>query len=104
VAPPETRELGRLLRYRGLVVRESVCMKNKIAGLLMETGAVYNKERLHGRKYFTELLKNLQKVPESVKDLLRLSCGAMETFEATQKQLVNRLLADPTLTQRVERL
>jgi transposase len=104
VAPPEVRELRRLLRYRGLVVRESVRMKNKIAGLLMETGATYNKERLHGRKYFAELLKNLQEVPESVKDLLRLSRGAMETFEATQKQLVNRLLADPTLTQRVERL
>ena len=31
VAPPEVRELRRLLRYRGLVVRESVRMKNKIA-------------------------------------------------------------------------
>jgi len=104
VAPPEVRELRRLLRYRGLVLRESVRMKNKIAGLLMETGASYNKEKLHGRKYFTDLLKNLQEVPDSVKDLLRMSRGAMETFEATQKQLVNRLLAEPALTERVERL
>jgi len=104
VAPPEVRELRRLLRYRGLVVRESVRMKNKIAGLLMETGVSYNKEKLHGRKYFTDLVKNLEEVPESVKDLLRLSRGAMETFEATQKRLVNRLLAEPALAQRVERL
>ena len=104
VASAETRELRRLLRYRSLVVRESVRMKNKIAGLLMETGAAYNKEKLHGRKYFADLLQNLQEVPESVKDLLRLSRGAMETFEATQKQLVNRLLAEPALAQRVERL
>jgi hypothetical protein len=48
VAPPEVRELPRLLRYRCLVVRESVRMKNKIAGLLIETGASYNKEKLHG--------------------------------------------------------
>lgn len=104
VAPPEMRELRRLLRYRSLVVRESVRMKNKIAGLLMETGSPYNKEKLQGKKYFTELVKNLEEVPESVKDLLRLTRGAMETFEATQKQLVKRLLANPELGQRVERL
>jgi transposase len=104
VAPPELRELRRLLRYRCLVVREAVRMKNKIAGLLMETGSPYNKEKLHRRKYFTDLVKNLEEVPESVKDLLRLTRGAMETFEATQKQLVKRLLADRELGQRVERL
>lgn len=104
VAPPEVRELRRLLRYRGLVVRESVRMKNKIAGLLMEVGAPYNKEKLHGRKYFTDLVKNLEEVPESVKDLLRLTRGAMETFQAAQKQLVKRLLADQELGRRVERL
>src|SRR2546427_5564320 len=73
VAPSEIRELRRMLRYRNLVVAQAVQMKNKISGLLMETGAEYNKKRLHGEKYFTELLVNLQEVPESVKDLLRLS-------------------------------
>ncbi|MGA2193980.1 MAG: IS110 family transposase [Bryobacteraceae bacterium] len=104
VAPPEMRELRRLLRYRSLVVREAVRMKNKIAGLLMEVGAPYNKEKLHGRQYFAELLQNLEEVPESVKDLLRLTRGAMDTFQATQKQLVKRLLADRELAQHVERL
>ena len=37
--PPRIRELRRLLRYRSLVVSEAVRMKNKMAGLLMETGA-----------------------------------------------------------------
>lgn len=104
VAPSEMRELRRLLRYRSLVVRESVRMQNKIAGLLMEVGASYNKQRLHGRQYFAELLENLEEVPESVKDLLRLSRGALEMFGATQKQLVRRLLAAPALAERVERL
>lgn len=50
------------------------------------------------------MVKNLEEVPESVKELLRLTRGAMETFEATQKQLVKRLLADQDLSRRVERL
>ena len=104
VAPPEIRELRRLLRYRSLVVGESVRMKNKIAGLLMESGAPFNKEKLHGKKYFAHLLQNLEEVPESVKDLLRLSRGAMEMFEATQRRLVLALLANPKLSQRIERL
>ena len=104
VATPEIRELRRLLRYRSLVVRESVRMQNKIAGLLMESGTPFVKEKLHGRKYFARLLESLEEVPDSVKDLLRLSRGALEMFEATQKRLIARLLAHPDLGQRVERL
>jgi transposase len=104
VAPSEIRELRRLLRYRNLVVAQAVRMKNKISGLLMETGAEYSKQRLHGEKYFAELLENLEEVPESVKDLLRLSRGALEMFEATQQQLLARLQKHPQLAERVERL
>lgn len=104
VAPPRIRELRRLLRYRSLVVSEAVRMKNKMAGLLMETGALYVKEKLHGKKYFATLLEELEEVPESVIDLLRLSRGALEMFESTQKRLVRELLADPELTERVQRL
>jgi len=39
VAPSEIRELRRMLRYRNLVVGQAVQMKNKISGLLMESGA-----------------------------------------------------------------
>ena len=104
VASPRIRELRRLLRYRSLVVSEAVRMKNKMAGLLMETGALYVKEKLHRKKYFARLLEELEEVPESVIDLLRLSRGALEMFECTQKRLVRELLADPELTERVERL
>src|SRR5208283_3665093 len=48
-----------------------------------------------------ELLETAEEVPESVKDLLRLSRGAMEMFEATQQQLLARLRKDPLLAQRV---
>jgi transposase len=104
VAPAELRELRRLLRYRNLVVAQAVRMKNKMSGLLMEVGAEYNKQQLHGAKYFTELLGRVEEVPESVKDLLRLSRGAVETFQTTQKQLLAKLEQHPRLAERVERL
>ena len=34
----------RTLRYRGLLVEQMVQMKNRISGLLMETGASFNKQ------------------------------------------------------------
>ena len=104
VAEPEIRELRRVLRYRNLVVAHSVRMKNKMSGLLMEVGAEYNKQRLHGEKYFTQLLDTVEEVPQSVTDLLRLSRGAMEMFETTQQQLLTRLRTDPLLAHRVKLL
>ena len=104
VMPPEMRDLRRLLRYRSLVVQQSVRMQNKMAGLLMESGMVFQKEKLHGKKYFTELMRTLEEVPESVKDLLRMSRSSMEMFQSTQKQIVQRLLSEPALQQRIERL
>jgi transposase len=101
VAPAQIRELRRMLRYRNLVVAQSVRMQNKMSGLLMESGAEYNKQRLHGKQYFSQLLETMEEVPESVKDLLRMSRGAMEMFEATQQQLIARLRKDPLLAKRV---
>jgi transposase len=104
VLPPELRDLRRLLRYRSLVVQESVRMQNKMAGLLMECGASFSKEKLHGKKYFAQLIQSLEEVPESVKDLLHMSRGALEMFQGAQRRLVQRLLTDAALRQRVERL
>jgi transposase len=104
VLPPEMRDLRRLLRYRNMVVQQSVRMQNKMAGLLMESGTTFVKDKLHGKKYFSELMESLEEVPESVKDLLRMSRGSMAMFESTQKQIVKRLLSEQALQQRVERL
>jgi transposase len=104
VLPPEARDLRRLLRYRNMVVQQSVRMQNKMSGLLMESGTSFVKDKLHGKRYFAELMGTLEEVPESVKDLLRMSRSSMEMFESTQKQIVKRLLRDPALQQRVERL
>jgi len=79
-------------------------MKNQMSGLLMEVGAEYNKKQLHGERYFTELLGRLEEVPESVKELLRVSRSGLEMFEATQEQLLRKLRKEPLLSERVERL
>jgi len=48
--------------------------KNKIGGSADgERDRAFNKEKLHGKKYFTDVIKELAEVPESVKDLLRMS-------------------------------
>jgi len=104
VASVEMRELRRLLRYRNTVVGHAVQMKNKMSGLLMEAGAEYSKQQLHGKKYFTELMGELEEVPESVKDMLRLSRSALEMFETTQRQLLNRLGKEPALVKHLELL
>jgi transposase len=104
VAPPQMRELRRVLRYRNLVVAQATRMKNKMGGLLMEVGAEYNKQQLHGKKYFHELLDNLEEAPESVKRLLRLSRGALEMFEAAQQEILAGLRKNALLSARVELL
>ncbi len=100
----ELRELRRVLRYRNLVVRTATQMKNKISGLLMEVGATYDKKRLHGRKYFKQLLERVDDVPDSVKELLGLSRGNLELFAAVQKKLLKTLREDEIIRARVERL
>ena len=104
MAPVAIRDLRRLLRYRNLVVRQTTRMKNRIAGLLMETGVAYNKERLHGKAYFRELLGSLQEVPDSVVELLQLSRGQVEFFVGIQRRLLKGLTEHPELSQRVQRL
>ena len=84
MAPEEHRNLRRILRYRNLLVREAAKMKTKTATLLMEVGAEYNKRRLHGRRYFQELLSNLE--------------------HKMEKTLVRALRNDSQISQRVDLL
>ena len=62
MAAIEIRDRRRTLRYRQLLVRQMVQMKNRISGLLMETGVEYNKRRLHKVGYFGELLSTNEEV------------------------------------------
>ncbi len=102
--PSELRELRRILRYRNHIIRTAVKEKNKIAGLLMEVGATYNKKRLHGKKYFAELLDHIENVPESVINMLKLSRSNLEIFTDIQKRLVQTIKDNGLIRERVKRL
>ena len=100
----EMRDLRRILRYRNHMVRTAVTMQNKMSGLLMEVGITYSKKRLHGRKYFRELLERVEDIPPSVKALLQLSRSGYEMFRSFQKRLVVELRTNQLIRDRVARL
>ena len=100
----ELRELRRILRYRNMIVRTAVKMKNKMSGLLMEVGAQYSKKRLYGKKYFNTLLERVEDVPNSVKELLKLSRSGFELYDGIQKKLVSALRENKRIQARVLRL
>ena len=102
--PPHIRELRRVLRFRNTLVRQAVRMKNKTATILMDVGAEYVKKKLHGNKYFHELVGSLTDVPQSVIELLQLSRGAYELFDSCQKKLIKNLSSHPELKRRVDLL
>lgn len=70
----------------------------------MEVGVPYSKQKLHGKRYFAQLLASLQGVPDSVIELLEMSRGTMEMFQGMQRQLIDGLRRHPALEQRVNRL
>src|ERR1700719_1322617 len=104
MASTEIRDRRRTLRYRHLLVRQMVQMKNRISGLLMETGVSHNKQRLHKVGYFGELLSNHQEVQENIRPLLRLSRETIVRCQRTEYALVRSLQRDPLLAERLQRL
>jgi transposase len=104
MASPEIRELRRVLRFRNLLVRQGVRLRNRMAGLLMEVGEDYDKKKLGGKRYFEALVGRLEDVPRSVVELLKMSRGAYDLFERSQKMLVRALRTHKHLRERVELL
>jgi len=85
------RERRRTLRYRNLLVRQMVQMKNKISGLLMEAGVSYNKQKLHKAGYFRELLATNPDIDEGLRSLLRLCRETVVRLGKTESALVRSL-------------
>jgi transposase len=104
MAATEIRDRRRTLRYRHLLVRQMVQMKNRISGLLLETGVTHNKQRLHRVKYFRELLSSNDEITDSIRPLLRLSRETISRLQKTDYALVSSLQRDPLLAERIKRL
>ena len=104
IAAAEIRDRRRTLRYRHLLVRQMVQMKNRISGLLLETGVTHNKQRLHRVRCFRELLSGNEEITERIRPLLQLSRDTMVRLQKTEYALVSSLQRDPLLAERVKRL
>jgi transposase len=104
MASTEIRDRRRTLRYRHLLVRQMVQMKNRISGLLMETGVSHNKQRLHKVGYFRELLATNKDIDDSIRPLLRLSRETIVRLQRTEYALVSSLERDPILAERLKNL
>ena len=102
--PTAIRERRRTLRYRNLLVRQMVQMKNKIGMLLMEAGVSYNKQKLHKAGHFRELLSSNPDIDEGLRSLLRQCRETVVRLGKTESALIRSLEHDRLLTERVERL
>ncbi len=66
----EIRERRRALRYRNLLVRQAVQLKNRISCVLMQASVTYKQEKLHNTGYLKELLTTNPDMDESLRRLL----------------------------------
>ena len=104
MASTAIRERRRTLRYRNLLVRQMVQMKNKTSTLLMEAGVSYNKQRLHKAGYFRELLATNPDINDGLRSLLRVCRETVVRLQRTESALVRSLECDSLLDGAVERL
>lgn len=73
------------------MVRQMVQLKNRISGLLMETGVNHNKQRLHQVGYFQEFLATNKDIIKSIRPLLQLSRETIARLQRTDYALVSSL-------------
>ena len=104
MASTEIRDRRCTLRYRSLLVRQMVQMKNRVSGLLLETGVNYNKSRLHKVGYFADLMSTNEEVNNSIRPLLKISREDIMRAQKLDYALVSSLERDPLLAERLERL
>jgi Transposase and inactivated derivatives len=104
VIPPALGALRQMLRFRRMVVQETVKFKNKTAGLLMEAGVEYERRRLHGKRYFKDLVENNEWIGESMRPLLAFNREQIESLQDMDGRLIRTLEQHPLLQARVEAL
>jgi transposase len=104
VIDPELGALRRQIRFRRSVVDEQTRFKNSTAGMLMEAGIEYERKRLHGKRYFHELMRTNGWVNPELRPLLKFNREQIESLEKMHKGLIRLLERHPQLRQRVEAL
>lgn len=104
VISPELGALRRQMRFRRLVVEETVRFQNQTAGLLMGAGVEYERGRLHGKRYFRDLVRDNQWIADELQPLLAFNREQIETLQGMKGRLIRMLERHPRLRGRVEAL
>jgi transposase len=104
MASTAIRNRRRILRYRHLVLRQAVQMKNRVSGLLMETGVSYDKLRLHRMGYFADLMSSSEENSDSIRPLLKICREHIDRSMKLDTALLRSLERDPLLADRLRRL
>jgi transposase len=104
VISPELGALRQQMRFRRLLVQETVMFKNKTAGLLMGAGVEYERGRLHGKRYFESLVKDNEWIGQELRPLLEFNRAQMITLQAMDRRLKGMLARHPALESRVKAL
>jgi len=104
VIPPELGALRQQMRFRRLVVEDTVMFQNKTAGLLMSAGVEYERRRLHGKRYFRELVQDNEWIGEQLRPLLTFNREQIETLQGMQQRLIRMLEQHPRLQARINAL
>ena len=104
VIEPELGALRQQMRFRRLVVEETVMFQNKTAGLLMGAGVEYERRRLHGKRYFRELVNDNQWIGDQMRPLLVFNREQIETLQGMEQRLIRMLERHPRLCGRVAAL
>lgn len=102
-----SQELGALrqqLRFRRRMVEEQTMFKNKTANLLMSAGVEYERRRLHGKRYYEQLLKQNEWMQAEVRPLLQFNRRQIDVLGQMESQLVRMLERHPRLQARVAAL
>ena len=102
VISPELGALRQQLRFRRLMIEQEVMFKNKTAGLLMEAGVEYERRRLHGKRYFAELLRQNEWIGSQMRPLLEYNREQIESLQAMDRRLLRMLEGHPRLKARIE--
>jgi transposase len=102
VIAPELGALRQQMRFRRLMIEQEVMLKNKTAGLLMGAGVEYERRRLHGKRYFAELLRQNQWIGEQMRPLLAFNRSQIESLQAMDRRLMRMLQQHPQLEARIQ--
>jgi transposase len=102
VISPELGALRQQLRFRRLMIEQEVMFKNKTAGLLLEAGVEYERRRLHGKRYFAELLRQNEWIGSQMRPLLEYNREQIESLQAMDRRLMGMLEQHPRLKARIE--